>query len=169
LIHQLASDLRAAGNRQVLQVTVETDNMGWGWPRVTRTVTTVNRRDSFLLQRRVDPDRSHVHVEHVGVDPTLDDLGRQAKPLCCQELNQELGYDTTAVVAPCWALVDKVARLVDVDVDVETDRLGHLEKKETKKGPRRPTANDSYARSILKRDRVKALTQADGEPILDRG
>jgi hypothetical protein len=80
----------------------------------------------------------------------VDALGRQ-------QLHERLRDDPAAVIAACRAAVSEVPGLEDVDLEVETDGLSHVEQEVREERSRRPATDDCDARAIGELQEVTLL------------
>ena len=79
----------------------------------------------------------------------LDDSGGQVDPLGREHLDEGLGDDAAAVIAPGWAPVGEMTRLVDVDAEFKADGLGHLEQEEREERAGRPATDHRHPGAIF--------------------
>ena len=95
------------------------------WGGLARILLYDNLR-SAVLERRGDADAAHIHVQHVGVDTTLDQAVGQGDAFDGQALHQRLGDHAPAHVATLAGL-GEIAWLVNVDVELHTGAPCHLQ------------------------------------------
>jgi hypothetical protein len=122
--------------------------------QVPRAAAAVDGRDPFFLQRGLNADASHIHVEEIGVNPSLHDRGRELDSLHSQGLDQRLRDYAPAHVAALGANLGEVAGLVDVHGEIEAYAPAHLQQEVAEEGACRPATDDTYAAAVVQRQRL---------------
>ena len=114
---------------EFLQVAVKTPGVrGLG---IARTVAAKDRRDSTLLQRRLDFHIADIHVQRVGLDAALYNVIRKRNTFGSQSLHQRFGHYSATMIAAGRPAHAELPGLVQVDLDIERDRRCHFTKKIT--------------------------------------
>ena len=163
ILDPLRHQVGASFDGQTLQVPVKAAPLAFLDPPGTRAA--VDRRDPLLVQRCLDPYAAQIDVQHIRIDPSLDDGLGQCDSLGGQDLHQRFRDDAAAMVTACGARPDIVARLVQIHGQFQAHPLGQIQEEVAEEGSGGAAADDGDSRPILQPEAGLVVLDNAVQPI----